>query len=202
MAAPSRKGRRKKKSRGKKRPPSLRSRSPNRRLLRLLLRGLRLFLLIAVPTLLLSVVWIDLKVSARFEERTSSFPSKVYAAPWTLERGDRLDPAEFQKELERQGYHRVQHEPRQAGEYYRDGQRWSLFLRETRTSRGPQAARPIQVDAWWGKVRAIRDQSSSAPAMVFSALRRSTGKHHSSRGSSAGFSNPRRARTFARTSAR
>ena len=154
MAAPSRKGRRrKKKSRGKKRPPS--------RLRRVLLRGLRLFLLIVVPTLLLSVVWIDHKVTTRFEERTSSFPSKVYAAPWTLERGDRLDPATFQKELERHGYQRVEHQPRQAGEYRRDGQRWSLFLRETLTSRGPRAALLIEVDAWWGKVRAIRDHRTS-----------------------------------------
>jgi penicillin-binding protein 1B len=161
MAAPSRKGQRKKKrSRGKKRPPS--------RARRLLRRGLRLFLLVAVPTLLLSVVWIDLEVSARFEERTSSFPSKVYAAPWTLERGDRLDPEEFQEELERQGYRRVQHEPQRAGEYRRDGQRWSLFLRAALTPVGPREALPIQVDAWWGKVRAIRDQRTTTSLESFS----------------------------------
>lgn len=161
MAAPSRKGRRKKKqSRGKKRPASRRR--------RLLLRGLRLFLMVTVPTLLLSVVWIDHQVSTRFEERTSSFPSKVFAAPWTLERGDRLDPVDFQKTLEQQGYRRVSHEPRRAGEYRRDGQRWSLFLRETLTSQGLRAALPIQVDVWWGKVRAIRDQRTSRSMESFS----------------------------------
>ncbi len=160
MAAPSRKARRKKKSRGKKRPPS--------RLRRILLRGVRLSLLIGLPTLLLSVVWIDHKVSTRFQERTSSFPSKVYAAPWTLERGDRLDPVKFQEELERQGYQRVEHQPRHAGEYRRDGQRWSLFLRATLTAVGPREALPIQVDAWWGKVRAIRDQRTSTSLQSFS----------------------------------
>ena len=99
MGAPSRKGRRRKRGRGKKR------RTPSR-LRRILFRGLRLFLLILVPTLLLSVVWIDRTVSRRFEERTNTFPSRVYAAPWTLERGDRLDPDELAGELESLGYRR------------------------------------------------------------------------------------------------
>jgi penicillin-binding protein 1B len=149
MAAPSRKGRRKKKARRKKRPAG-----GWRRLLK---PGLRFLLLIVLPTLLLSVVWIDHKVSTRFEERTTTFSSRVYAAPWTLRRGDRLDPARFEEELQQQGYRAVNREPRRAGEYQRDGQNWSLFLRESFTAAGRQEARPVEVEAWWSKVRRIRD---------------------------------------------
>ena len=108
-----------------RRAPSRRTKRRSRRkrhpLRRALFRAIRWGLLFAVPAALISMLWVDRTVMRRFEERVTTFPSRVYAAPPQLQRGRRLDSAVLEQELAGRGYRTVEREPVRPGEYQRRG---------------------------------------------------------------------------------
>lgn len=137
---------------GRKRSPASRSRL--RRFLRRTLQYLAAILLLASAA---ALFWIDRTVSHRFEERTRTFPSRVFAAPFALRRGGPIDPEGLEAQLRRRGYREVKASPSRPGEYRQRGGDWDLFLREAETPRGRREALQVRLDSWWGRVRRIRD---------------------------------------------
>ena len=140
MAASSRKRRRKKKRRGPGRGRA--------RLLRLLRRSILFGLPVALVALAAAFFWIDRSVVRRFEDRTQSFPSRVYAAPYSLIRGEPMDPDALEAQLQRLGYVEVRGEPVRPGQYQRRGNDWILYLRPAATPDGPREALLVKVGAW------------------------------------------------------
>lgn len=154
MAAMARRSRRRRKG-GRRKPAASRWR-------RVLRRTLPLALLVVAASVAGGLFWIDRAVESRFAERTRSFPSRVYAAPFTLWRGARLDPRALEEKLAALGYRELDRETRRPGEYRRRGNRWELYLREAQTPAGIRPPLQVTVDSWWGKVRRIRDVRTAA----------------------------------------
>ena len=139
MPRPSRR-RRRKGGRRKTSPPRWR---------RFLRRGLPMAVVILLATAAAGLFWVDRAVERRFQERTESFPSRVYAAPYTLWRGAPLDRHGLEEKLAALGYQAVDREPRRPGEFRHRGRRWDLYLRRAETPSGPRAARLVSIDSWW-----------------------------------------------------
>jgi penicillin-binding protein 1B len=133
----------------------------SRRWLRVVLRVLPWAALVAGALVVAELFWVDRAVVSRFEERTRTLPSRVYAAPYTLFRGARLDARGLQAQLDRLGYAAVVRAPARPGEYRRQGNRWELFLREAETPAGRRPAQAVTVESWWGRVRRIRERRTS-----------------------------------------
>jgi len=149
--------------RKRRRKGKRRSRPRARRALRLVRRWTLLGLPVVLAALAATYFWIDRSVVQLFDARTRSFPSRVYAAPFSMRRGHAMDPDRLETHLKRLGYVGVAAEPRRPGQYLRQGNDWVLYLRDAPTPDGPRDAMLVKVDAWWGKVRRIRDLRTTAP---------------------------------------
>jgi penicillin-binding protein 1B len=100
-------------------------------------------------------IWIDRSIVRRFETRTKTLPSRVYARPFTMTRGARLDAAALVDQLRRLSYDGVPAEPESPGEYRRDGNDWTIYLRSAVTPHGRREALPVALDVSWRRLRRI-----------------------------------------------
>ena len=113
-------------------------------------------------------VWIDRSTVGRFETRMASLPSRVYARPFSISRGERLDPSALLDQLGRLGYTEVRRAPQRAGEFWRRGADWTLFLHTALTPTGRREAFPVELNMRWGRLRGIRDARSGKRLDFFS----------------------------------
>lgn len=86
-------------------------------------------LFIIVSAFLIWLVWLDTQVRQKFEGKKWAVPARVYARPLELYEGLALKPEELQRELKTLGYKPVK-QTYGAGQYAREGMRYSLFTRE------------------------------------------------------------------------
>ena len=143
---------------GRKRARSRKSRSPLRRfLLRVAFHAAWVSLLAGAAALF----WIDQVVTHRFAERTQTFASRVFAAAYTLHRGGPLDPRALEAQLRRRNYRETKRTPGRPGEFRRNGGDWDIYLRAAEGPGGRREASQVRVEAWWGKVRRIKELGSA-----------------------------------------
>ena len=90
-------------------------------------RRVRLFLVGFLVTAAVVFVGVDRSVVHRFERRTTSFPSRVYAAPYKVTRGSRIDVASLLEQLKRRDYHEASRDPEHSGEFRRDRNDWLIL---------------------------------------------------------------------------
>jgi penicillin-binding protein 1B len=102
-------------------------------------------------------LWIDRSTVHRFEARTSTLPSRVYAKPFTVPRGGRIDTVALLARLESLAYEEVGVEPDEPGEFHRERNDWTVFLRTALTPGGMREASPVKLDVSWGRLRHIKD---------------------------------------------
>jgi penicillin-binding protein 1B len=100
-------------------------------------------------------IWIDRSIVHRFETRTKTLPSRVYAKPFSVARGARLDTTALIDQLERLSYEEVPGEPESPGEFYRKGNDWKIYLRSAVTPQGRREALPVELDVSWRRLRRI-----------------------------------------------
>jgi penicillin-binding protein 1B len=100
-------------------------------------------------------IWVDRSIVYRFETRTKTLPSRVYAKPFSVARGARLDTASLIDQLERLSYEEVAGEPEGPGEFHRDGNDWKIYLRSAMTPQGQREALPVGLDVSWRRLRRI-----------------------------------------------
>ena len=106
--------------------------------------------------------WLDIRVRAEFEDKRWALPARVYARPTEIWPGARLDPAAFENELARSGYHREDRLTR-PGSYARDGGRFVIRAREFRFWDSVEPARRIGVELdSRGVVRALATDGRAA----------------------------------------
>src|SRR5258705_8252579 len=77
------------------------------------------------------LVWLDIMVARRFEERRWTAPAQVYAQPLQLFRGAALSPDAIEQELKRLGY-RSASRATEPGTYRRHGDEINVMLRKAR----------------------------------------------------------------------
>lgn len=106
-------------------------------------------------TLISGWIWIDRSIVRRFEARTKTLPSRVYARSFTVARGARLDTAALLDQLQRLSYEETSAEPESPGEYHRDGNDWTIYLRSAVTPEGRREAHPVALDMSWRRLRRI-----------------------------------------------
>ncbi|MFB3111872.1 MAG: hypothetical protein ACE10G_07565, partial [Gemmatimonadales bacterium] len=87
-------------------------------------RIFRLFLAGLLVTTTVLFACVDRSVVHRFEQRATSFPSRVYAAPYKVAHGSRIDVTSLLEQLKRREYHEVSRDPERAGEFRRDRNDW------------------------------------------------------------------------------
>src|SRR5262245_55252056 len=107
--------------------------------------------------LLCGFVWIDRSIVRRFEARSASVPSRVYAIPFTASRGGRLDVAGLLDRLRRLDYEEVRGEPTRPGTFARDGKDWTIYLRSAVTPDGEHEALAVRLDVSFRRLREITD---------------------------------------------
>jgi penicillin-binding protein 1B len=111
---------------------------------------------------------VDRGVARRFEARTSSFPSRVYGAPYTIARGAPVDPTALLEQLRRLDYVEVAAAPAGAGEFRRSGNDWEVYLRAAAMPEGQRDAGPVLLDVRRGRLRRIDDARTGEPLERFS----------------------------------
>ncbi len=109
---------------------------------------------------LATFVWIDRSIVHRFDTRTTSLPSRVYARPFTIERGARIDGQALFEQLARQGYAEVRSDPAAPGQFRRTGNDWKIFLRSAMTPKGEREAMPVELRVNSGRLRRIENLSN------------------------------------------
>jgi penicillin-binding protein 1B len=100
---------------------------------------------------------IDRSIVRRFEARTSSLPSRVYAVPFAVERGEALDSFLLLDQLRGLGYVEVREKQPRAGEFQRRGDDWTIFLRAAKLPQGEREAGLVALDFRRGRLRKITD---------------------------------------------
>ena len=108
--------------------------------------------------LLVSLLSIDRSIVHRFETRKAALPSRVYARPFEISRGGKIDRVALFDQLSRSGYVEVQREPERPGEFLRDGNDWVVFTRSTLAPSGMKEASLVDLDVRWGRLRRITDR--------------------------------------------
>ena len=101
--------------------------------------------------------WVDRSIVGRFETRTTTMPSRVYARPFTVTSGERLDAAALLGRLEDLRYDEVRGQPQEPGQFSRRGKDWWIHLRAAVTPQGQREARLVQLDVGHRRLRRIRD---------------------------------------------
>lgn len=120
-------------------------------------RVFRLFLAASLVTVTVVFACVDRSVVHRFERRATSFPSRVYAAPYKLTHGSRIDVSSLLEQLQRRDYREVPQDPERSGEFRRDRNNWVIFLHAADMPDGRREAFPARLTVRWGKVRRIRN---------------------------------------------
>src|SRR5580765_798206 len=88
------------------------------------------------------LVWLDIMVARRFEERRWTAPAQVYAQPLELFRGAALSSDAIEQELKRLGY-RSASRATEPGTYRRRGDEINVMLRKARFGTALREAQPL-----------------------------------------------------------
>jgi penicillin-binding protein 1B len=121
-----------------------------------------------VLLLLVGAIWIDRSIVHRFEARTTRLPSRVYAQPFGILRGAKNPAVALGERLELLNYTEVPGKPGRPGEFRRDGNDWTVFVRSAVTPAGPKEASPIELEVRWGRLRRVTDLSTGEQLESFS----------------------------------
>jgi penicillin-binding protein 1B len=116
---------------------------------------------------LVTFACIDRSIVHRFEQRTTTLPSRAFTRPFTIARGDRVDEPALLAQLARLHYTEVRSDPKAPGEFRRKGNDWVIFLRSAMTLGGAREAMPVELKVSWGKLRRIRDLRDGEHAESF-----------------------------------
>ena len=111
--------------------------------------------------------WIDRSIVHRFETRTTTLPSRVYARPFTIARGERIDEPALLDQLARLNYAEVRSEPEAPGQFRRKGNDWVIYLRSAMTPGGKREAMPVELGVTWGRLRRVENRRDGERAERF-----------------------------------
>ncbi|MGH8265174.1 MAG: transglycosylase domain-containing protein, partial [Steroidobacteraceae bacterium] len=123
-------------------------------------RSLRGRIFVAALVLVLAggiayLVWLDVMVARRFEERRWTAPAQVYAQPLELFHGARLSTDAIEQELKRLGY-RSAGKATEPGSYRRRGDEINVMLRKARFGTAVREAQPLRVVAHGNSIDALQ----------------------------------------------
>ncbi|MFN9738709.1 MAG: penicillin-binding protein 1B [Pseudomonadota bacterium] len=107
---------------------------------------------------------LDRMVRERFSDYAFDQPSRVYARPLPLRAGDALAAEALLLELAASRYRAVDTPPSAPGTYRRDGVRFEIATRGFRGAQGAVPARRLVVALAGGRIRAVTDADTGAPA--------------------------------------
>ncbi len=114
--------------------------------------GLLFFLLLCV----IYIIYLDLRITSRFEGRLWSLPSHVYARPLELYVDKTLSAQQFEFELELLNYQRTDNIPTKPGQYRQwSNKHFELITRDFQFSDGLQKHQALRVDFSYGKIRGL-----------------------------------------------
>ena len=130
-----------------------------------LLRGLAIFAMLALVTIIIVVAILDRRVTQQFEGRRWTLPARVYAQPLEVYVGQTLSSARFAQELSRLGYIPTTPVDR-PGTFKRRGDRVEVFVRAFRFSDEQQAAQRLRVGFSDEAITALAD-AKGADVPVF-----------------------------------
>ena len=117
--------------------------------------------------MLVTFACIDRSIVHRFELRTTTLPSRAYARPFTIARGERVDQTRLLAQLARLRYTEVRSDPGAPGQFRRQGNDWAIFLRSAMTLDGAREAMPVELKVSWGKLRRIENRRDGERAESF-----------------------------------
>jgi penicillin-binding protein 1B len=110
------------------------------------------------------IIYLDIRITNKFEGKIWSLPSHVYARPLELFVGQSLSAKNFKQELELIGYHQVDALPTKPGQYrYWNNKHFELISREFHFDDGLQASQKLRIDFSYGKVRSLNGLFSQQP---------------------------------------
>ena len=117
--------------------------------------ALYLILIVLLP-LLAYVIYLDFRITSKFEGKIWSLPSHVYARPLELYIDKSLSAKQFEQELKLIGYTKVNKLPTRPGQYRQwDGKHFELISRDFRFGDGLQKGQALRVDFSYGKIRGL-----------------------------------------------
>jgi penicillin-binding protein 1B len=148
--------------RGRRRP----SKRTGFRLGRVLVGWLLILAVGATVAVGLYGVHLDRVVRGKFEGQRWALPARVWARPLELYAGQRLNPDQFESELERLNYRAVE-SPRNQGQYQRLGDRFQVWTRPFRFWDGAEPERHLNISFAEGQVATLTDADGGPdPALV------------------------------------
>ncbi|MCW8853180.1 MAG: penicillin-binding protein 1B [Gammaproteobacteria bacterium] len=114
-----------------------------------------------LPVLLLSVfyiVYLDLRVTSKFEGSIWSLPAQVYARPLELYVDKKLTAKQFEQELQLIGYRSTDNIPVEPGQYrFWNERHFELITHDFKFWDGQQKSRALRIDFSYGSVRELKD---------------------------------------------
>lgn len=118
--------------------------------------GWALALVILIPSIFYTLS-VDAEVRQQFEGKRWALPARVYARPLELYPNMRLNPKDFQYELESLEFHEQEEKPQQSGEFYRKGNDFYLITRSFKFWDSEEPARKIRVRFDGNTIESIAD---------------------------------------------
>lgn len=128
-----------------------------RRVRRFVLRAGLLFFVVGLAY----TVYLDFQLRGHFEGRRWSLPARVFARPLEVFDAKPLGPAQLERELGLLHYRRVA-QPREPGQYRRDGDTLVMHTRGFRFADKREPARAVEIQFANNSVRAIRNRADNA----------------------------------------
>ena len=114
-----------------------------------------------LPVLLLSVfyiVYLDIRVTSKFEGSIWSLPAQVYARPLELYVAKKLTASQFEQELKLIGYRATSNIPVEPGQYrFWNDRHFELISRDFKFWDGHQKGRALRIDFSYGSIRSLKD---------------------------------------------
>jgi penicillin-binding protein 1B len=123
------------------------------------------FLIIILFCAAAYTIWLDHRIRTEFEGKKWSLPARVYASPLELYAGLLIDQSSVEKQLQALGYHHV-HDPRQAGEYIKEGPRLKFISRDFEFWDGKETSRIISLLFSQNRLDAVDDFSTGDPVSI------------------------------------
>src|SRR5512134_1875173 len=123
-------------------------------------RGIAIFAMLALVTVIVVVAILDRRVTKQFEGRRWTLPARVYAQPLELYAGQTLSSARFAQELSRLGSIPTTPVDR-PGTFKRRGDRVDVYVRAFRFSDEQQAAQRLRVGFSGEAITTLADAKGS-----------------------------------------
>ncbi|MBW3660568.1 MAG: hypothetical protein KY397_02925, partial [Gemmatimonadetes bacterium] len=117
-----------------------------------ILGGLAVVLLVALAAYM---VVLERRVTAKWEGRKWSVPSKVYSDAYLLHPGKDLDARDFEARLQRLGYLEQSGGVDEPGEYAKGENRWLVYLHAFAYPDGDNPAYPVRIETGGGVIREV-----------------------------------------------